>query len=413
MSGTGVRRVGELTARHPLATDAVFTLGVMVLGLPSVVGPHPAQVGASPWLLRLLQIGLTAPLLWRRRRPLTVCYAIAAVTVVQWLLPGGWLQGDIALLIAVYGVAVRTARSRLLPVIAVYEATAVLVAVRWQPADWPAALVLLTVAGGATVALGVAVRFRRAYLAALWDRAERMEVERDQRARLSAAAERARIAREMHDIITHNLSVMIGLADGARYSLRSTPERAEQAMEGVSDTGRQALGELRRLLHVLGEEEPTPGLGPQPGLAELDGLLDRVRDAGLPVELRASGDPPNPSDPPNPQDLTDLPAGLQLAVYRIAQEALTNTLKHGGRDATARVRLRSLPDAVEVEIVDTGRGERHRESEGRGIAGMTERASAYGGTVEAGPHAGGGWRVRARLSIQPAGHGGAPTRSWE
>ncbi|MFF2926531.1 sensor histidine kinase [Streptomyces celluloflavus] len=407
MSGTDIRRVGELTARHPLAADAVFTLGVMVLGLPSVVGPHPAQVGVSPWLLRLLQIGLTAPLLWRRRRPLTVCYVIAAVTVVQWLLPGGWLQGDIALLIAVYGVAVRTARSRLLPVIAVYEATAVLVAVRWQPADWPTALVLLTVAGGATVALGVAVRFRRAYLAALWDRAERMEVERDQRARLSAAAERARIAKEMHDIITHNLSVMIGLADGARYSLRSTPERAEQAMEGVSATGRQALGELRRLLHVLGEREPTPGLGPQPGLAGLDGLLDRVRGAGLPVEFRTSGDLPNPPNPP------DLPAGLQLAVYRITQEALTNTLKHGGRDATARVRLRSLPDAVEFEIVDTGRGERRRGSEGRGIAGMTERASAYGGTVEAGPHAGGGWRVRARLSIQPAGHGGAPTRSWE
>ncbi|MFE5742005.1 sensor histidine kinase [Streptomyces celluloflavus] len=407
MSGTDIRRVGELTARHPLAADAVFTLGVMVLGLPSVVGPHPAQVGVSPWLLRLLQIGLTAPLLWRRRRPLTVCYAIAAVTVVQWLLPGGWLQGDIALLIAVYGVTVRTARSRLLPVIAVYEATAVLVAVRWQPADWPAALVLLTVAGGGAAALGVAVRFRRAYLAALWDRAERMEVERDQRARLSAAAERARIAGEMHDIITHNLSVMIGLADGARYSLRSTPQRAEQAMEGVSTTGRQALGELRRLLHVLGEREPTPGLGPQPVLAELDGLLDRVRGAGLPVEFRTTGDLPNPPNPP------DLPAGLQLAVYRIAQEALTNTLKHGGRDATARVRLRSLPDAVEVEIVDTGRGERRRGSEGRGIAGMTERASAYGGTVEAGPHVGGGWRVRARLSIQPAGHGGAPTRSWE
>lgn len=370
-------------ARHPWASDVALTLFVMVLGLPSVVGPHPAQVGAPQWQLALTQVALTAPLLWRRRRPLLVLCVIAAVAFAQWLLPGGWLQGDVALLIALYGVAVREPRSRLVPAVALVGMVAGLAAVRWKPDDWPAPLVLLVAVTAGAAGLGVAVRYRRDYLAALLDRAERMEIERDQRARLGAAAERARIAGEMHDIVAHNLSVMIGLADGARYSARSTPERAEEAMAGVSATGRQALDELRRLLHVLGEHEPAPELGPQPGLADLDDLLTRVRGAGLPVDLQTHGTAP------------DLPAGLQLTIYRIVQEALTNTLKHGGRDASARIRLQYEPGTIDVEITDTGHA--RPGPPGRGIAGMIERAAIYDGTVDANPTPAGGWRVHARL----------------
>ncbi|WP_460342710.1 sensor histidine kinase [Actinoallomurus acanthiterrae] len=382
-----MRLFGDLTKRHPHAVDAALAFAVILLGLPSMVGPHPAQVGVSPWQLRLFQVALAAPLIWRRRAPMAVLAVIAAVVAVQWTLPGGWLQGDIALPIALYGVAAGTSRRHRAIASAVVASVGVLVAVRWKPDDWPAAVLLLwSVAAGAVV-LGVAVRFRRDHLAMLLDRADRLAIERDQEARLAAAAERSRIAREMHDIIAHNLSVMIGLADGARYAIPKSPGHAEEAMEKVSVTGRQALGELRRLLGLLRDDDVAE-LGPLPGLGDLGELIDRVRAAGLPVVLRTDGTP------------GDLPAGVQLAVYRIVQEALTNTIKHAGPHATATVRLRYDPDGVTVDVTDTGRGDGPVAGQGRGISGMAERAAVYGGVVESGRDADGGWRVRTRLGTR-------------
>ncbi|MEV0398784.1 histidine kinase [Actinoallomurus sp. NPDC050550] len=378
---------GDLTKRHPRAVDAALAFAVTLLGLPSMVGPHPAQVGVSPWQLRLFQVALATPLIWRRRAPMAVLAVIAAVVAVQWTLPGGWLQGDIALPIALYGVAARASRRHRAIASAVVASVGVLVAARWKPDDWPAAVLLLwSVAAGAVV-LGVAVRLRRDHLAMLLDRADRLAIERDQEARLAAAAERSRIAREMHDIIAHNLSVMIGLADGARYAIPKSPEHAEEAMEKVSVTGRQALGELRRLLGLLRDDDVAE-LGPLPGLGDLGELIDRVRAVGLPVVLRTDGTP------------GDLPAGVQLAVYRIVQEALTNTIKHAGPHATAAVRLRYDPDGVTVDVADTGRGDGPVAGQGRGISGMAERAAVYGGVVESGRDADGGWRVHARLGIR-------------
>jgi signal transduction histidine kinase len=244
------------------------------------------------------------------------------------------------------------------------------------------------VSGGA-VALGVAVRFRRDFLAALVDRADRLRIERDQGVRLAAATERARIAREMHDIIAHNLSVMIGLADGARYSIPKSPQHAEEAMEKVSVTGRQALGELRQLLGLLRDDEPATEFGPQPGLRELGDLIERVRSAGLPVILQTDG------------TVRDLPAGVQLAIYRIVQEALTNSIKHAGIGATATVRLRYESDGVAIDVTDTGRGGAPPKGRGRGISGMAERAAIYGGTIESGRGTDSGWRVHTRLSTRP------------
>jgi signal transduction histidine kinase len=209
--------------------------------------------------------------------------------------------------------------------------------------------------------------------------------------RLAATAERARIAREMHDIIGHNLSVITGLADGGRYAAAKSPERAAQALDAIATTSRQALTELRRLLDVMREDEQPDqaDLTPQPGLTDLDQLLDGVRSAGLPVHTTIHGSP-------------TLPPGRQLTVYRVIQEALTNTLKHAGAGATAEIEL-SYEDkgAVTATVTDTGNGSRPDgpSRDGRGLPGMRERTALYGGTLEAGPrpHPEQGWRVRLHL----------------
>jgi signal transduction histidine kinase len=237
----------------------------------------------------------------------------------------------------------------------------------------------------AAVVLGLNVRTRRAYLASVEERAAQLERERDQQGLLAAAAERARIAREMHDIVAHNLSVMIALADGAGYMAEQDPQRAAGAMGQVSETGRHALGEMRRLLGVLREDDST-ALAPQPGLADLEPLLEQVRAAGLHATLETVGAP------------VALGAGAELTVYRLVQEALTNVLKHAGAHAHATVRLHYDATGVEVEVSDDGHGRaRVAVGAGQGLNGMRERAAVYGGELEAGPAPGGGWRVRTRL----------------
>ena len=189
----------------------------------------------------------------------------------------------------------------------------------------------------ASALLGISVQNRRALLASLQERAARLELERDQQGRVAAAAERARIAREMHDIVAHNLAVVIALADGAVFAARESPEQATAAMEKVSRTGREALAEMRRLLGVLNDESAGSRV-PQPGIPELEQLVAQVRTTGVPVDLEVTGDP------------AGLPAGVQLATYRIVQEALTNTLKHAGPDAAADVRVLCVNGTVEVDV---------------------------------------------------------------
>jgi signal transduction histidine kinase len=244
-------------------------------------------------------------------------------------------------------------------------------------------------------ALGVYLRTRRQHIATLQERALQLERERDQQARLATAAERARIAREMHDVVAHHLSVMIALADGARLTASHDPSGAERAIGRVSTTGREALEEMRRLLGVLRDDEPadTP-LTPQPGIDALDGLLEQVRGAGLTTRLTRTGTPA----PVSP--------GAQLAVYRLVQEALTNTLKHARGASSAEVRLHYGADTLSLEVVDNGApAAAPARNGGHGLAGMRERAAAYGGAVEAGPTQNGGWRVRARIPLVAEGPG--------
>jgi signal transduction histidine kinase len=341
-------------------------------------------------------VAMALPLLWRRRAPVAVFGALAAIALVQWSV-GVLAFGDIALLVALYTVAATQPTRTTLIVASLLEAGIVLAALTWAPADGGAvrAIITLTAMASAAGVLGTNVRNRRALLASLEERAARLERERDQQGRLSAAAERSRIAREMHDIVAHNLSVMIALADGASFAVRDAPDRAEQAMQTASRTGRQALTEMRRLLGVLRDEAGPQGFAPQPGLGEIDALVAQVRAAGVTVSLDVGGRPPEA-----------LPPGLQLAAYRIVQEALTNMLKHAGPTAQATVLLRHGPDALELEIADTGLGAAGATPavEGGGLRGMRERAAVYDGVVTAGPGPGGdGWRVAARLPLpEPA-----------
>ncbi len=339
-----------------------------------------------------MQAGLIVPLLWRRRAPTVAFGAILAVFVLQWAL-GVWLRADAALLIALYSLALH-GRLRRLPWACAATAGALgLIVVRLSDTvNAPDVLFFLFSTVTAAVALGLAVRIRRAQLAGLRDRAARLEIERDQRSRLAAVTERTRVAREMHDIIGHNLSVIITLADGGGYAVEASPERGKEALLLIGDTGRRALGELRRMLGVLREQTDTPQLNPQPGFADLDALYARIRSAGPRIVYHSVG------------DLDTLDRGLQLMAYRIVQEALTNTLKHAGPAARARVTIRLDDTRLFLRIQDTGPpdgAERPgpRQGEGHGLDGMKERAALYGGTIVAGPGPGTGWTVEARLDL--------------
>jgi signal transduction histidine kinase len=362
--------------RHPAALDALVVLFVLAIGLAGGIAHE--LVGLA------FTVALVVPLVWRRQAPAAVFGALAVIAFAQWLF-GVRLVADVALLVAIYTVAVYESRRRLVAAAVVLEVGIVLAVVRWGTGTWVPVVVFLTGMATAAIVLGINVRTRRAYLASLEERAAQLERERDQQGRLAAAAERARIAREMHDIVAHNLSVMVALADGAGFMADADPERSAGAMAQVSRTGRHALAEMRRLLGVLRDGGPVD-LAPQPRLAELEPLLEQVRAAGLAVSLETAGRP------------VALGPGPELTVYRLVQEALTNTLKHAGPGARATVRLRYEADAVDVEVTDDGRGAALvPAAAGQGLQGMRERAAVYGAEVEAGPGAAGGWRVHARL----------------
>jgi DNA-binding NarL/FixJ family response regulator/signal transduction histidine kinase len=282
--------------RQPLAADLLLVLVILAVG----------EAGASGTAARVFTIALVAPLLWRRRTPFAVFCAIAALAFAHWVADIS-LSADLALLVAIYTVAAQEPRGRLIAACAMLELGVVLAVARWWAEAPVSGFVLLTGMATAAVVLGLNVRTRRSYTAALEERAAQLERERDQQGRLAVAAERARIAREMHDIVAHNLSVMIALADGATFMAQRDPAQSTGAMENVSRTGRHALGEMRRLVGVLRDDDAA-ALAPQPGLSDLDSLLEQVRAAGLRATLDTSGPP------------IALGAGAELAVYRLVAE---------------------------------------------------------------------------------------------
>jgi signal transduction histidine kinase len=400
--GRAGQRLRTVDRDHRWALDTAVVVAVFLLFcVPDLMHGGSRPLGHGVTLTRLpvagmlaLQAGLVLPLLGRRRTPAAAFTAIATVLLVQWSL-GAWLRADIALLIALYSLALH-GRLRHLPWACTVMAGALaLVAVRISAAVsvWDALFFLFSTPTAA-VALGLAVRIRRVQLAGLRDRATRLEIERDQRTKLTAATERTRVAREMHDIVGHHLSVMITLADAGRYAADVTPPRGKEALGLIAETGRQALGELRRMLGVLREQADTPQLSPQPGIADIAALCTRIRAAGPQILYRTTG------------DVDALDRGVQLTVYRIVQEALTNTLKHAGADTEAHLALTVAGTELRIHVQDTGpsRGTGQPEppnEEGHGLVGMTERAALYGGTVHAGPQPSGGWTVQATLNLTP------------
>jgi signal transduction histidine kinase len=311
---------------------------------------------------------------------------------VQWTLDVR-LVADVALLVALYTVAAHRDRRHWIPAAAVLEVGVVLASVRFAPAGDGVFGSIVFLSGLVTAALflGTTLRTRRDYLTSVEDRARRLERERDQQAQLAATAERTRIAREMHDVVAHSLSVIIALADGAAATSSSDPDEARGAMTQVATTGRQALGEMRRLLGVLRDDAPAQ-LAPQPTLARLDTLLDDVRSTGLPAKLAISGQPQS------------LPSTAEATVYRVVQESVTNVLKHAERPTAVNVSLNWTVDRLGIEVVDNGRTPTGTEAgTGHGLRGMRERVALFGGELWAGPAANGGWRVYAMLPVQGEG----------
>lgn len=237
---------------------------------------------------------------------------------------------------------------------------------------------------GGPYAAGVGMRLRRQRERHLTQRTVELELEREERARAAVAEERRRIARELHDVVAHAISVTVVQARGGRRVLDADVEQARTAFDSIERTGEQALGEMRRLLGMLREEDPNAGRAPQPSLARLDALAEDLRSSGLPVEVAVDG------------DAVELAPGVDLAAYRIVQEALTNTLKHAG-PAVARVHVRYGPSAIELTVLDDGGGTGNGNGTGNGLVGIRERVAVVGGTLEAGALREGGFRVHARL----------------
>jgi signal transduction histidine kinase len=370
---------------HPLMADMALVVALAAVSAPQLVAQRDLH-GTDAIVLGVL---LLAPLVWRRRHPFPVFAAIAAVAFAQWA-AGMLLVADSALLVGLYTVATRCHRRTTIGAAAILELGAALAPQHWPGAGgWPQVFVFLSGLVAASLLLGLNVGDRRANLALLTDRAERLEAERDHQAVIAAAAERARIAREMHDIVAHSLAVMVSLADGAALKQARDPGQSATAIGQVSATGRQALSDMRRLLGVLRTDDLGGDRRPQPGVGQIDALIAQIRSTGLAVELTTAGLPPAMS-----------PAA-EVTLYRIVQEALTNTLKHAINPTGVHVALRYQPTSVSVEVNDDGAsvppGRAAGMLSGHGLTGMRERAAAYGGEISVGPRPTGGWRVRVDL----------------
>ena len=364
---------------------AAGLIAVATWGSPRLIG---SEAIAGPWWLRaLLPLLMGTPLVvLRRRAPLLMWLAIWAGVALLSLLTDNSLRGlafTFVLFAAAYSLGAHASLPRAV-------AGFVLTSPGVAEISHRGGLAFANHGGTAGVALSF-LQLLAFWLAGVFVHARRQAAELAARsavlqrqAEQATAAERARIARELHDIVAHHLSVIVLQAAGARASGKP----AEATLEKIENSARQALGETRRLLGVVRDPAGEAGLAPQPGIGELDALAASVRAAGLPVNLVISG------------DLAPLPATVEVSVYRIVQEALTNVLKHAG-PARADVTIGCDQETVTIEVTDDGTGEPGRQAPrgGRGLAGMRERAAVFGGELRAGPRPGGGFAVRARLPL--------------
>jgi signal transduction histidine kinase len=399
-----VQRLYDFLRRHPTGVDSFWAVFLLGISLASEVAHRDTRGTLSPALITPIAVLLCLTLALRRRMPETALLLVIGIGVAQLVLDVATLPADFAMLVIVYTVAATGARWASRLALAVGLAAATLAQLRW-PMEHSSALghlamvIFQTVPFALAWVLGDSIRTRRAYFAQLEERAARLEKEREAQAKVAVAAERARIARELHDVVAHNVSVMVVQADGAAYVLDAAPDQAKKALETISSTGRQALAEMRRLLGVLrtGEHQEVGEYVPQPDVEQIDDLVEQCRTAGLPVDFKIEGTP------------RPLPSGVELTAYRIVQEALTNTRKHGGPNTGASVRLVYFDDGLGLLVEDDGKGAPHElyeeggaDGQGHGLIGMRERVGMVGGTLDAGPRPGGGFRISALLPLKPA-----------
>lgn len=373
-------------SRYQWVVDAIVMLATF--GFSSLFAFAGSSISSLPtWASLLITIGLIAPLAVRRVWPVAVftwCFALAAATG-WWAMQIVWSP---ALLVALYTIAAVRARRAALIAAGLLSIAAGVASRHVLAGGWLESWAALVACVLAALGLGLYAAARHALVDELRERALRLERERDQQGQLAAAAERARIAREMHDIVAHHLTAIVTLSDGAAAQVRRSPERAEAAMAEVANTGRLALRDTRHLLGVLREDHAPAELAPS-GDASVDQLIERVRGTGLPVWYESSGDP----------QVAD--AAVRLCIYRVIQEALTNTMKHAGRDAHASVQVQYTPAEIRITAEDDGQGTQTLAlpPSGHGLQGMRERVKAFGGEVSSGPRTPSGWTISARLPV--------------
>ncbi|GAA0965560.1 sensor histidine kinase [Actinocorallia libanotica] len=385
---------------HPTATDGLVAALLMVFTFVDLAqdvsfpGHTYAPHDAFAYTATVVTIGVLAV---RQRFPMAVL-AVVLCGEVLLATQNHQLSGDMfAFLIAVYTVAAHLPLAR--SALGGLAALTVIIALVGIGGDIYDGVYSLTANVGLLAGvwwLGRSLRLRRSYLAELEDRAARLEKARFSDARTARVEERSRIARELHDVVAHHVSVMTVQASAARRIMERNPDAARESIETIEQVGRTALAEMRRIVGVLRtERDPVVSaaeLTPQPGTQDLTGLVEQLRETGLAVQLEVDGEP------------RDLSTGVDLAVYRLVQEALTNSLKHAGPHARAWVRLKYSERALVLEVADDGRGSSEAACNdpgpGHGLVGMRERVALYGGELRIGPRAGGGFEVRARFPLE-------------
>ncbi|MCY0924093.1 MULTISPECIES: sensor histidine kinase [unclassified Streptomyces] len=398
-----MQRLYDFLRRHPTGVDSFWAALLFGVSLLEV-----ANSGLSSTATRLIAvpsvIAMSAVVALRRKWTVPMFWLAVGTGVYQLLTRTDPHLGDFGMLIILYTVAASADVSRRLSRVAfgIGLTASPLYFLRFhvdrgETGDNVIGALFAVVPFALAWVLGDSVRTRRAYYAQLVERNQRLEKEREAQAKAAVTTERARIARELHDVVAHNVSVMVVQADGAAYVMDVAPEQAKEALQTISGTGRQALAEMRRLLGVLrtGEPQESEDYVPQPDVEQIEVLVEQVRAAGLTVDFEVEGAPRR------------LPSGVELTAYRIVQEALTNTRKHGGPGASASVRLVYFDDGLGLLVEDDGRGAAHElyedggaDGAGHGLIGMRERIGMVGGTLDAGPRPGGGFRVSALLPLK-------------
>jgi signal transduction histidine kinase len=363
----------------PLVSNGVLAAFLLALQAGPVFLPRERP--EAPGVAAVLMLAATVPIAFRRRAPIPVLAIVGAASVVYAV--AGYPDGLApSLAVAAGSAASWTDRATFTAwAVPISVAAGLVLAVDASPdvGNWVDILVATILGVGIPLLIGRILHHRR----------RRIERDRELAARDAVAAERARIARELHDVVAHAVSVMVVQAGAARTVVDRDPEAARVALGRIEETGRASLNELRRLLGLLKDGEPPAELSPQPGLDQLDELLSTMRASGLPVEATVEGTP------------RPLAPGADLTAYRVVQEALTNALKHAG-DAHTHVRLRYSGQILDVEVADDGRGPAPDgvDGTGHGLIGMRERVLLFGGSLDVGARPGGGFVVRARIPTE-------------